>query len=55
MAPMLMMVLCGHQNIGNGVAAIAPFAWTYLKGPTPITFDRSKSVGPIGVEVIHII
>lgn len=31
--------------------AVAPLAWTYLKGPSPITSGRAAVVGALGVEV----
>jgi hypothetical protein len=30
---------------------MAPFAYTYVKGPHPVTYRRTNSVGPVGVEV----
>jgi hypothetical protein len=33
------------------VHATAPFAWTYVKGSTPIDDNRVKAVGALGVEV----
>jgi hypothetical protein len=38
------------------VTAMAPFAYTYVNGPHPITVNRLKSVGSLGVEVLcHIL
>jgi hypothetical protein len=33
------------------VHATAPFAWTYVNGPSPIKTSRVKAVGALGVEV----
>ena len=38
-----------HQvHVVNGMSQ---WEWTYVKGPTPITYGRNMSIGPIGVEV----